>query len=318
MQGKTIHIIYIGIVLVLLSACKPGVPSKYIQPGDMEDILYDYYVSQGIASVPGVNPGSEDYKRDMYFNAVLKKHDVTKADFDSSLVYYYTRADHFVEICHNVQDRLSQDALDLGASEGEVERYTAQSLTGDTANVWEGNRSAMLIPYAPYNRMQFVQKADTSYHKGDQYMLAFKTNFLYQGGSKDALAYLALKYENDSIVSRVTRFSASGETQLRIEACDLKVKELMGYFYLGDGYDKNADLKLLFLTDIQLIRFHKQHAEEQNTTDGGSLADDARRPVSDTVGSRDSVRKGVGLLPVEGGTPLHRVVERHDSVRRKR
>ena len=71
MQGKIIHIIYISIVLILLSACKPGVPREFIQPGDMEDILYDYYVSQGMASVPGFNSGSEDYRRDLYFNAVL-------------------------------------------------------------------------------------------------------------------------------------------------------------------------------------------------------------------------------------------------------
>ena len=295
MQGKIIHIIYISIVLILLSACKPGVPREFIQPGDMEDILYDYYVSQGMASVPGFNSGSEDYRRDLYFNAVLKKHHVTRADFDSSLVYYYTRADQFVDIFHNVQDRLSQDALDLGASEGEVERFTAHSLTGDTADVWEGNRSIMLIPYAPYNRLQFIQKADTSYHKGDQYMLAFKTNFLYQGGSKDALAYLALKYENDSIVSRVTRFSASGETQLRIEACDLKVKELMGYFYLGDGYDKNADLKLLFLTDIQLIRFHKQETGNSQKPTTEVIRPDSTKIIPDSI--RKKQRHQFGVRP---------------------
>ena len=248
-----------------MSACKPGVPSNYIQPGDMEDILYDYYVSQGMASVSEQKIGTEDYRRDLFFNAVLKKHRVTRAEFDSSLVYYYTRADKFVDICHNVQDRLSEEALDLGTSEGEVERYTTQSLTGDTANVWEGNRSLMLIPYAPYNRIQFTQKADTSYHKGDSYMLSFMSDFLYQGGIKEALVYLALKYENDSIVSKVTHFSASGDTKLRIDACDLKVKELMGYFYLGEGNEKNTDLKLLFLTDIQLIRFHKQKSDKSVT-----------------------------------------------------
>lgn len=296
MPGKIIHIIYIGIVLILLSACKPGVPGKYIQPDDMEDILYDYYVSQGIASIPGPNKDSEDYRRDMYFNAVLKKHHVTKADFDSSLVYYYTRADKFVDIYHNVQDRLSQDALDLGASEGEVERYTAQSLTGDTANVWEGNRSIMLIPYAPYNRLQFTQKADTSYHKGDRFMLAFNTSFLYQGGSKDAIVYLALKYENDSIVSQVTHFSVSGDTQLRIEACDLKVKELMGYFYLGEGSEKNTGLKLLFLTDIQLIRFHKQETERPSKPATEATKTDSVKTIPDSV--RRLQRHQFGVKPV--------------------
>ena len=296
MRGKIIHIIYIGIVLILPSACKPGVPSEYIQPGDMEDILYDYYVSQGIASIPSVNSGNEDYNRDLYFNAVLKKHHVTRADFDSSLVYYYTRADHFVEICHNVQDRLSQDALDLGASEGEVERYTTHSLNGDTANVWEGSRCIMLIPYAPYNRLQFVQKADTSYHKGDHFMLAFRSNYLYQSGAKDAIVYLALKYENDSIVSKVTRFSVSGDTQLRIDDCDLKVKEVMGYFYLGDGNEKNTDLKLLFLTDIHLIRFHKQETDKSLKPVNEVIKTDTTKTIPDSV--RKQQRHQFGVKPV--------------------
>ena len=296
MQGKIIHIIYIGIVMILLSACKPGVPSNFIQPDDMEDILYDYYVSQGMASIPGPNKDNEDYRRDMYFNAVLKKHHVTKADFDSSLVYYYTRADKFVDICHNVQDRLSQDALDLGASEGEVERYTTQSLTGDTTNVWEGSRSIMLIPYAPYNRLQFIQKADTSYHKGDRFVLTFKTDFLYQGGSKDATVYLALKYENDSIVSQATHFSVSGDTQLRIEACDLKVKELMGYFYLGEGSEKNTGLKLLFLTDIQLIRFHKQKSEKTSKPANEAIKADSVKTIPDSV--RRLQRHQFGVKPI--------------------
>ncbi|MBO4720485.1 MAG: DUF4296 domain-containing protein [Prevotella sp.] len=296
MQGKIIHYIYIGIVLILLSACKPGVPGKYIQPGDMEDILYDYYISQGMASVPGPNMDNEDYKRDLYFNAVLKKHRVTRAEFDSSLVYYYTRADYFVDICHKVQDRLSQDALDLGASEGEVERFTAYSITGDTADVWEGNRSLMLIPYAPYHRHQFVQKADTSYHQGDRFMLAFKTLFLYQGGSKDALVYLALKYENDSIVSKVTRFSVTGDTQLRIDACDQKVKEVMGYFYLGDGYEKNTDLKLLFLTDIHLIRFHKQKNDQPTKPATETLKADSVKISPDSV--RKLQRHQFGIKPI--------------------
>ncbi|MBO7045740.1 MAG: DUF4296 domain-containing protein [Prevotella sp.] len=292
---KSIYIIYIGIGLSLLSACKPGVPSNYIQPGDMEDILYDYYVSQGMASVSEQKIGTEDYRRDLFFNAVLKKHRVTRAEFDSSLVYYYTRADKFVDICHNVQDRLSEEALDLGTSEGEVERYTTQSLTGDTANVWEGNRSLMLIPYTPYNRIQFTQKADTSYHKGDSYMLSFMSDFLYQGGIKEALAYLALKYENDSIVSKVTHFSASGDTKLRIDACDLKVKELMGYFYLGEGNEKNTDLKLLFLTDIQLIRFHKQKSDKSVSSASETQKVDSMKIIPDSV--RRLQRHQFGVKP---------------------
>ena len=35
------HSLPLLIVLMLLVACKPTVPSQYIQPDDMEDMLYD-------------------------------------------------------------------------------------------------------------------------------------------------------------------------------------------------------------------------------------------------------------------------------------
>lgn len=294
MRYKYIYILGIG--LSMMVACKPGVPREYIQPSDMEDILYDYYVSQGIVTIPSGDKGNEDYKRDLYFNAVLKKHRVTRADFDSSMVYYYTRADRFVGIYRNVQERLSQDALNLGASEGEVERFTTQSLSGDTANVWEGDRFVMLIPYAPYNRMQFIQKADTSYHKGDSFMLTFKSDFLYQGGSKDAMAYLALKYENDSVASQTVHFSVSGNTQLRMNACDLKVKEVMGFFCLGQDDEKNTALRLLFMTDIQLVRFHKQKNDNkmsETKADPSSVNSDSTRIIPDSVRIKQMHKFGV-------------------------
>ena len=110
--------------------------------------------------------------------------------------------------------------------------------------------------------MQFVQKADTSFRKGDSFMLSFKSDFLYQGGNKDALLYLAVKYTNDSIVAQATHFSVSGINQLRINPVDLMPKEIMGYFYLGQGYEKSSDLRLLSISDIQLIRFHKKKKKE--------------------------------------------------------
>lgn len=293
------HIIVFMASVLCIVSCKPGVPKEVIQPDDMEDILYDYYVSQGIASMPGPQSGSEDYKRDMYFNSVLNKYGVTRAEFDSALVYYYTRADRFVEIYKSVQERMSEEALNLGATEGEVERFTAmQSLSGDTASIWEGMKSARLMPQAPYNKMQFVQKADTSFRKGDSFMLSFKSDFLYQGGNKDALLYLAVKYTNDSIVAQATHFSVSGINQLRINSVDLMPKEIMGYFYLGQGYEKSSDLRLLSISDIQLIRFHKKKEEgaEEKTLETPIEPDSIRQ-------KKDSIRRAqqhkFGVKPTE-------------------
>ena len=286
------HILFV-FLLVLLSACTPKVPSEYIQPDDMEDILYDYFVSEGMAKEENNNGGRViEYRRELYFNAVLKKYDVTRAEFDSSLVYYYTRADRFVKIWKNVQDRLGEAAIEYGASAGEVETFTARSLTGDTANIWNGTISQVLVPYAPYNRLQYYIQADTAFRKGDSFMLTWYSNFLYQSGSKDAVAYMAIRYKNDSIVSQTVHFSVDGISQLRMEGCDEPVKEIKGFVYLGQGYENTSAMRMLILSDIHLIRFHKnatvvkEPEPKKSVTDSLSEVPDSLRPRHHRLGER--------------------------------
>lgn len=285
------HILFV-FLLVLLSACTPKVPGEYIQPGDMEDILYDYFVSQGMAREEDDGGRVMDYRRELYFDAVLKKYDVTRAEFDSSLVYYYTRADRFVKIWKNVQDRLGEAAIDYGASAGEVETFTARSLTGDTANIWNGVFSQALVPYAPYNRLQYSIQADTAFRKGDSFMLTWYSNFLYQSGSKDAVAYMAIRYKNDSIASQTVHFSTDGFSQLRMDGCDEPVKEIKGFVYLGQGYETTSAMRMLILSNIQLIRFHKKAdvvkelEPMKSEADSLSQVPDSLRPRHHRLGER--------------------------------
>ena len=152
MNKKAVHILYLVVTILLLNACKPSVPEQYIQPGDMEDLLYDYHIARGMANDEGLD---DVYKHHLYFASVLKKHGVTRAEFDSSLVYYYNRADQFYEIYKRVQDRLSDEALALGSSNTEVERFTTTSLTGDTTDIWDGKRQMLLMSRRPYHAVQF-------------------------------------------------------------------------------------------------------------------------------------------------------------------
>lgn len=240
-------------------ACTPSVPSRYIQSDDMADILCDFHVSQAMANQQGKSEGERNYLKTLYFASVLEKHGVTKADFDSSLVYYYIRADRFSEVYKRVAGRLADEAMELGAAEGEVNRFANLSVGSDTTNVWVGNLSTILLPYAPYNIFSFEQKADTSFRKGDSFMLIMNTDFIYQNGLRNAEACLAIRYDNDSIVSRATGLSVGGANQIRIQANgNHMAKEIRGYIYLTPEKEAGTALKLLLVRDIQLIKFRKK------------------------------------------------------------
>jgi len=241
-------------------SCKPSVPSEYIQPDDMEDLIYDYHVAQGIAMQ---QDGSQDYNRRLNFELVLKKHGLTQAQFDSSLVYYYTRADRFQEIYKHVQERLNNEAEKYGAavSEGPIK---AASLSGDTADVWKGNRALMLLNDRPYHLYQFAQKADTAYRAGDSFMLSMNTTWLMQQGNRQATVYLAITYANDSTVKQYSTVSSSGNTTLRIPYCKERVKEIKGFVMCGmrPSTDDTNSLCVLFVNNIQLFRFHNKIIEQ--------------------------------------------------------
>ena len=306
------HSVYVIFALLLLMACKPSVPSEYIQPGDMEDILYDYHVAKAIGNQELKR--SQDFYRNMYFHAVLKKHGVTEAEFDSSLVYYYSHIDRLKDVYSEVNERLADEAKALGASVGDLNRYSQYSTTGDTANIWQEATDVMLVPRATMNRYDFTIKADTSFYKGDSFMFQFMSEYLWQTGSKDAVVCIVSKYEGDSIIQTSNHISVSGLAQIRIPANqDNKLKEMQGFIYLSDGMDDSDTRKMMFISQIQLIRFHNKQIQSNDTIQTATPPKDSlqrgnnpRGPMPDTL-RRRTIGGGTGQQPIstKGRTGLH-------------
>ncbi len=270
----------------------------------MEDILYDYHVAQAMARVNG--GGQTELTKKVYIESVLKKYGVTDEVFDSSLVYYYSRADRLKDIYHNVSERLNEEAKHLGAAISDINLYSQYSATGDTANIWNEATNLMLIPRPTQNRFDFAVKVDTTFHLGDSFMFQFISEYLYQSGSKDAVVCILTKYEGDSIIQTTNHITVSGLAQIRVPANrENKLKEMRGFIYLSDGGDPSETRKIMYISQIQLIRFHDKslntedgtEKENSNQTDSLQRVDYGKRPTPDTLR-----RRIVGRRP--GGTPL--------------
>lgn len=304
----------IVLLVIAVIGCTPSVPSEYIQPGELEDILYDYHVAKAMSEVSSRGNQEDNYKKNAYFLAVLKKYNVSEAVFDSSLVYYYSHADQLKEIYNQVKERLNDEAKALGASVGDINKYSTYSTVGDTANIWQNETDLLLMPHPTTNRYDIYVQADTSYYKGDTFMFQFMTNFLYQNGTRDAVVCLVAKYQNDSITQSVSHISLDGQAQIRIpQNREGTLKELKGFIYLNNpDYDKDVR-RLLFISQIQLIRFHdksskdKPDANEKTKTDSLPGTPDTSRGNTDTIRRGDRQRESEAVLPPGKGAPVHRV-----------
>ena len=298
-----------------LVGCKPTTPSKYIQPDEIEDILVEYHIARAMAVTEG-NYDKQNYNQALYWNSVLKKHGITQAEFDSSMVYYYRYADRFDNIYNNVTARLEDNAMMLGASEGEIGRYASLNANGDTANIWTDAPSLVMMPMAPLNHYEFNVNTDSVFREGDTFLIQFMTDFGYQSGGKDGFLYTAVEYPDTTIVKFMS-FSYSGLCQLRLEnkvkTCPKAVK---GYLHLGGASDPSTTMRLLLIDNIQLIRFHKKSEEpKQSATDSSSSSTAAQRTSVETDSSGDTFGQSVEALPVTRGNRSHRMVERIDSVK---
>jgi hypothetical protein len=301
----------------MISGCKPRTPRQYIQPDVMEDLLVDYHIARSMAMQHG-NYQEQQFNRLLYMGGVLQKYGVTQEQFDSSMVFYYTHADRFEKMCRRVSSRLENQALALGATEGEIGKYAALGVEGDTANIWRERPTLVMMPMPPYNRVDFDLPADSTFRKGDTYLLQFMADYFYQNGAKEGCIYVAVTYP-DTVVTKQTRFTYSGLTQMRIEPnVKKRPTRVKGYFYLGGAQEQTTTLRLLFVNNVQLIRFHNQHAEEPENVTADSLASVTVADRTDvaSTGGRDSVGQSHETLSAGRRAPTNRMVERIDSIKK--
>ena len=85
-----------------------------------------------------------------------------------------------------------------------------------------------------------------------------------QNGNRQAVAYLAVTYANDSTTKAFATISTSGTTTLRIPYCKERVKEIKGFVMCGNrpSTDNTNSLCLMFVDNITLAKFHNKIVEQ--------------------------------------------------------
>ena len=239
----------------VLVSCKPTVPSTYIQPGEMEDLLYDYHIAMSVAAVKNATPEQQE----AYKLAVFKRYGIDETEFENSLKYYLRHTERLKKIYENIDERLKKEAQAQGVSASDFNQYGDASLKGDTTNVWNRAKAVILTPQSPYNYHYFEVKTDTTFHKGDQLTLEFDPLFIVQDGTREGVAVFTVTFGNDSIATETARFFSEGHQSVPIQdTAHSGIKRVRGYFYMPQPHDNSTTFRLLAITNIKLIRMHEQ------------------------------------------------------------
>lgn len=309
MKKLMICLVAVMALLFSVSSCKPSLPSGVLSKGKMTDILYDYHLALAMAHMDDNGDKGQSLA---YREAVLRKHDVTSAEFDSSMVYYMRHTELLEDVYKDLTDRYNNEITAMGGSAKEGGEFANLSATGDTANVWTLAASMVFMPVKPFNSTSFDIKVDSTFHKGDRLMLDFDAQFIYQDGMRNGVAMLAVQFGNDSIAQRTIMIQSTQHYSVELSDADsLGIKSVKGYFMLmngdnGTGVSSQTTLKLMFLEHIKLIRMHPQKPVAAPAGSSSSASSDSLRKDSASSSSSSSGEKpGEQTFEMSSQKPVH-------------
>ena len=242
-------------LVVLLASCRNKRPSDVLPPEKLEAVLYDYHLVQVMVSDM---PTNERYKKDLYFDYIYDKHEVTKADIDSSLVYYARYPKDLSEIYVRLSERIERDIQRIEEAEVPLVKREAVPVEGDSVDLWYDVSIIQLMVSPLTNRYSFMVPVDTNFKVGDRIEWGGKALFL--NTITDSLRnYLYLNltvtYDNDSLMVADTLMYATGNYSLVVaDTSDVLVKSIKGSAYLKG--QESADCVLL--AHPYLLRERKQ------------------------------------------------------------
>ena len=273
---KAIHRLQLSFLCLLslwLTACSEKRPDTILSDDRMADVLYDYHIAKAMGDEL---PYNEAYKRVLYVESVYKKHGITKADFDSSMVWFTRHPEALCDVYSIINLRMNSEKKMLDELVALRENKPKATLPGDSINIWSGKRSYMLTGMPLDNKLTFVIPSDTNFRERDT--LRWNISYRYSRHLPDSLyaptMALQLLFENDSVLTASECLDSVGWKSLSLSSDTLGlIKEVRGFLY----YPQQGDVdRVLLIDSIALMRYHatdtlqvakKQKTEEQESVE---------------------------------------------------
>lgn len=254
---KNSWIALIGAAL-LSSSCGKQIPSEVIPPAQMENILYDYHLSLGISTQLNT---TEEYKKQAYKNYIFKKHHITEAQFDSSMVWYTRNSYELSNIYQKLDKRFNTEKTKLNAMLQERDISIATQ-AGDTIDLWNFYPVYWLKDTPLSNKVSFSLKADSNYWAKDAFLWKADVTFLTEG--KVTMGF-DIRFKNDSVVGKTCTFTQSGPHSVYVQSDSLfDIKDVNGFIQVyKDSIHQQPNV---IISNVSLTKYHRTEEALDTTT----------------------------------------------------
>lgn len=236
----------LGIILLITSCSK--VPKDIISEKEMQKILVDMMVAESMINT-NVNTFREDTTRLALYESIFEKHNITRALYDSSLVWYGQNLDIFMKVYDRVVVDIDRMILNLG----DIQADAAPVSNSDSINIWPRRPSLTLQPNSVFNGTTFDIKPPTSYSSGSSFVLGLKV-----WGLTDQMAFTPevrlSAVHNDTIITTKANLSENGDYQIIVRTHPTKpIRRVFGYIWMNNAQN---DYFKIYVDDISLMKYN--------------------------------------------------------------
>ena len=147
-------------------------PESVLSEDEMIDLLVDVHRSEGLLDLQSAHSFSDEEYQQAVMATVLVQHGVTRAQYDSSLMWYAKHLKLFVRVYSHVDERLKEEEKYWNNIVAESREFKI-SAPGDSVDVWTIDKYLVLDRTLKSSvRFWEIQK-DSNYMKGDTMRWSF-------------------------------------------------------------------------------------------------------------------------------------------------
>lgn len=238
--------------LAILVGCNSR-PDYVLDESRMVDLLVDVHKSEGLMEVQNMTLSQEDNKE--IIGTVLNKHNVTRAQYDSSMIWYANNLKLLIRVYSHVDEELNKE-FDLWSEKILLTRDFGISEAGDSVELWSMREYLVLDPVRGLNSRNWRLTPDSNYVATDSIVWRFRVLNIDKGQTLMASIAMASELKDNINPAPV---SAQMKVFKHTDISDKVGKEVV----LTVGAPKNS--KSFPITNLNLTVFTDSTVNKQPT-----------------------------------------------------
>ena len=244
--------IYGIITLICMAASCSRVPSHIISERKMRGVLYDMLIGEAIIELK-IDSFPTDNDRQAVFNAIFAKHHLTKAEYDSSLIWYGKHLDIYMDVYKLVLKDVNNKYVALG--EMKPVALSGDISSQDSVDIWVFKRYDVFKSDVAFNTLTFDIVPAEPYSAGSSYLLMLSVWGLPTDLKHNPVIHLHA-VQADTIISVRTDIEGDGLHQAMLNTLsDRQVMRIYGYVSLNAA---EPAYHRIYFNDIHLMKYNSK------------------------------------------------------------